>query len=216
MSLYFYLAVLTGCLIATLIQRRYLNDHFRWIFWLICITWVVEMMGFYSLHTFNKVAGLVFHIFQPVEYSLVAIYFLSILKNKWLKKLILTSLPAVYIFNVLNLILWQDIRQLNTYSFLVVAFLFSIWAIFYLHQLLTNEIEHEKIWQNPDFWVATGILFFYTGAFFLMGFINTILHNNRVLATKLFSINHILNILLYSLYTIGITIRAKWEKQQSL
>jgi len=75
--------------------------------------------------------------------------------------------------------------------------------------------EPKKVWQIPEFWVCTGILFFFAGTFFQMGLHSFLFRTNRELANRLYVINHLLNILLYGLLTVGFLCKASQKKLSS-
>ena len=91
-------------------------------------------------------------------------------------------------------------QQLNFRLLLFSFAVLTIYAILFFKQVLNLD---ENIYPNPYFWIVTGILFFYGGYFFLSGFINYISSKDPIFARKLFSINHLLNIIYYSLVTYG-------------
>jgi hypothetical protein len=206
------MSVLCLCALVGLYYRGAQKGSMIYLFWLVFITLIVETIGLYYLKVLGKVAGLVYAIFQPVEYTLMAIFFFLIIKSSIIKSIIKISIPFVLIWNIINSLFFQSINGLNTYALLVVSLLFCSWTVVYFLQLL-NSFDDEKIlWKNPYFWVCTGVLFFYAGSFFLTCFINFILKNDSVTANKIWPINHMLNIVMYSLYTYGFICQAKYQK----
>jgi len=99
----------------------------------------------------------------------------------------------------------------NSLSFSLEAIMLILWSTYYFYDLY-NQDEVVGIGRLPEFWICTGILFFQTGAFFLMGLLNYLTRTSIDVATKLYSINHLLNILLYSLYTIGFVCKVGQKK----
>lgn len=93
--------------------------------------------------------------------------------------------------------------------FLINIFTFILFSVLFFKQLL---LSNDDIIDKPDFWYVTGILFFNAGFFFLSGFINFISEKDSNLASKLYSINHILNIIYYSLITYGFICQRRLAK----
>ena len=201
MLLNIYLAVLTGCLLYALWHWRSLDGPFKWLFALICITWIVEAIGYWGLLA-GRNHNLVFHIFQPTEYALLASFFAGYFARPDTTKLAQVSIISFAIFCLINALFNEKIDAINSLSFSVEAILLIVWSAYYFYDLYKqDEVLHIR--QLPEFWICTGILFFQTGAFFLMGLLNYLTRTSPDVATELYSINHLLNILLYSLYTIG-------------
>lgn len=217
MSLYLYLFVLTVCVLVGLYHRNALTGYFRYLLWLVCIALLlVETVGYYYLAVLKKVATWIFHIYQPIEYALMALYFLGIIENKKIKKLLLVSIPLVLVCNIFNATMGQGWQKLSTYTFLLSAFLFCVWSILYLWQLLHSQFE-TVIWKNPNFWICTGVLFFYGGSFFQMGLANYISQTDHEMAELLYQlINHLLNVVMYGLFTYGFICQAKSQNSRLL
>lgn len=213
MSLYLYLLILIVCVSVVVRHRNALIYRFTYLKILLYITLVVEFTGLYYLKIRHETATWIFHLYQPLEYILLALYFLAIIKNQLARKIIVISIPLVLVSNFLNSILIQKIHESPTYLFLTAAFFFCIWSIIYFVELL-NSRNDGILWKNPDFWITTGILFFYAGCFFQMGLSNLIKRENLSLATNLYIINHLLNIILYSSFTYGFLCKIKYQNQQ--
>lgn len=95
----------------------------------------------------------------------------------------------------------------------MIAFFFSsILSLVYFKQLLDSDVNVVK---NPNFWIVTGILFFNAGFFFLSGFVSYLSQKDLELARKLFSINHLLNIIYYSLVAYGFICQRRLAKSSS-
>lgn len=213
MTVYLYLAVLYLCALIGLYYRSAQKEGMKYLLWVVCCAVIVESIGLYYLKVLRQVAGLVFAIFQPIEYALMAFFFISIIKSPTVSKLIKLSIPLVLIWNVINSLFFQSSKELNTYVLLVVSLLFCGWAVTYLLQLLNNFNDEISLWRNPYFWACTGVLFFYAGSFFLTCFISFILKNDKETANQIWPINHVLNIIMYSLYAYGFICQAKYQEQ---
>ena len=210
MSLYIYLAVLISCLATGFYYRKILSQGLRLLLWLVLIAAIVEIVGTYHLRFLFITASLIYRIYQPIEYVLLAGYFFTIITSPAKRKLIILSIPVVVLVNLLNLFANQY-QSLGLYAFLLAALLFVIWSIFYFFQLFKSN-DGENPAHIPAFWICTGILFFYAGTFFQMGFTNMIYKHNPDLAKKLYVINHLLNCVLYGMITYGFICQSKYRK----
>lgn len=209
---YTYLLVLTFCLGVALSQRGYLDGNFRWLFWLVVVTWVVDVAGTLLRNAINNHP--LYHAFQPVEYGLFAMYFFYTLRQPVVRELIQFSIALMVVFSIVNALFYQSIWSQNSYSFMLEAALLLVWSVLYFFQLYTK-FTPQKLWELPEFWVSTGILFFYAGSFFQMGIHRYIIQVDKELAKQLFVINHLLNIFLYSLITVGFLCKASQKKLSS-
>ena len=212
-----YLTVLLICVMVGVYYRKALVGSYRYVLWLVIITLVlVESVGYYYLTFLHKVATWVFHIYQPIEYALLALYFYGIIRQPQVRKVILITIPLVLVCNILNATIGQGIDKLSTYTFLLSAFLFCTWAVIYLWQIIQSPNE-SFILQNPNFLICTGVLFFYGGSFFQMGLTNYLTQTNPPMAEFFYQlINHLLNVVMYGLFTYGFICQAKRQNSPSL
>jgi hypothetical protein len=200
-TLFLYYGCLTICLLITLLSWTGLGDHFRYLAWLIVVTWLVESIGLYLMNQ-DQNSNALFHVYQPVEYALLCGYYRPLFPPA-IRRLITGSAVGFGIFCVANVIWLQPLQTPNSNAFMLEAVLLVGWSVYYLYLLLQQD-ELPSLWVIPEFWISTGLLFFYGGAFFLMGLLNYLMTTNVALASRLYIINHLLNIILYGLYSVGI------------
>lgn len=165
----------------------------------IVLTFIVEWIGAYNLYLSQNrhIDFNIYYVYIVLNFIFISIYFSRIIQNNWFKMIALWIIPFIVII-MIGLIYWKEISVHKL--FLINVFFFVLYSIVFLFQLLRSD---EDVLANPHFWIVTGILFFHSGFFFLSGFVNYISQNDLELARKLYSINHVLNIIYYSLITYG-------------
>ena len=205
-----YLSCLLISLIIAVSQQKFLTMNFRWLMWSLVVTCIVEGIGYYHLRMIKN-SNFIYHFYQPVEYTLVALFYINTIYSSFAKKVIRVSVPVFVLFCLANSLFLQDVNSPNSNCFMIEAVLLIVWSGFYFYELFTSN-EEERIWRIPEFWVSTGVLFFYAGTFFLMGLLNYLYKVDMGLAKKLYVINHVLNLLLYSLYAVGFICKARQMK----
>lgn len=210
LSLTLYYGSLTICMLVALYLRNELTDNFRWLFWLICFTWAAESLGLYLMLNLRN-NHFVFHVLQPVEYTLLSLFFQQSFTKPSVKRLVSASIIGFVAFCLIDTLLLESLSAPNSYSFAVEAVLLIGLSAYYLYQLLQSE-SYVPLRSIPEFWVSAGVLFFYAGAFFLMGLLNYLTKTDYQLARRLFFINHLLNIILYGLYAVGFVWKAHQVK----
>lgn len=177
----------------------------------VIICFITELVGFYTLINSNgkQVNINIYKLYSFVEYVLIGTYFFLIIDSKKVKNgIIIWFITAIFLqilIIIFNLLPFHK-------AYLISISLKIIYAIIFHKQLLDTE---ESILSNPNFWIVTGILFFNAGFFFLSGFIMYISSKNLELASKLFSINHLLNIIYYSLVAYGFICQRRLAKSSS-
>lgn len=144
-----------------------------------------------------------FHLYVPLEYILLSTYYYYLFNRFYLKGLIIISnlfLLTFYFFHY-----WGAKFYEPDYSGFNIEMIFISVLVVLFFALLLKKEEDIVLSKNPDFWINTGNLFFYTGCVFVMGLHYTLRQKNVSLAEKLLIINHFLNLVLYLFYAIAFT-----------
>lgn len=210
-----YLLIILICVFIGVYYKVTSKKEFWPLILLLTITLIVESLGYYNLFTAHKIAGWLFPIFLPAQYCLMGIYFKYIIKSRQTQKWIIISIPIMLGWNVYNSIFLQNLKMLNTYAILLACILYCVWSIAYFIELLNSETD-EHLAQNPHFWICTGTLFFYSSSFFIIAFILIIDTGDRELASKLWFLVRLFNIILYGLYAYGLICQIKHQNSSIL
>lgn len=190
--------ILSLCFLTGLINYKYFKVSENIFLTYIVITFFVECLAYYSLNLSpqRRVNHLLYSFYVPTQFLIISLYFYTLLQSKIIKK-VLSSLVILLVCIYVPV----AISGFSYYRiFVITNIIISIYSIIFLKQLLNIE---DEFFSNPNFWIVTGILFFNAGGFFLSSFVTFLSQKNLELARKLFSINHLLNIIYYSLVTYG-------------
>ena len=115
---------------------------------------------------------------------------------------------------VINIVFIQKMKAFHTVTYAFGCLLIVVVCIFYFLELFRNP-KSVKLTSNPAFWICSGLLFFYCCGFPLYGLLNFI-SGISLIINNFFAIIIILNIFLYSLFTIAFLCRLKIRKYTSL
>ncbi len=176
---------------------------------LLVITTIIEIIGH-----FTKNNLWMFNLFGVVEFSFILLIYRSLFISSKLKKVLLSFSILSTLAYLTNWLFFQGLNTFNNYSFAFSCVLVTTTVLLYYHQLL-NDNNPEPLVRVPMFWISTGILLFYSCNIFFMGLLNYIMQVSMNLAIQLYTIIHILNIIMYSLYSIGFICSATSRKSHS-
>lgn len=215
MTLYLYLTVLAATAAAGAWSFRLLPLALRLLAVYTWITLVIELIGAYEKHVHQQPNQNLYLVYQNAEYVLVAFFYYLILDRKIQRRLILFSIPIIFLLNSLALIGGLLPSHLKHFPFLAESLLLGGWSICYFLQLFRH-IGREKLEQNPAFWASVGVVFFYLGSFFVSAYANIINRYDHDLATLLYSVvNHLLNCLYYAMILYAFLCQKKYRKLSS-
>jgi hypothetical protein len=173
------------------------------------ITIIIEVVS--KLLMQNRVdVNLLFCLFTAfeLEYYLYIISFS--IRRKKVKKIIMWLLATYPVLVVVNLIFIQP-GTFNTNTYALGCLLVVSACIYYFFEMFqsTHSVNLAK---EPAFWICSGLLFFYTCTFPLIGLWNHLHGLPRVILTNLGTILTLLNFLLYSLFSIACLCRIRFRK----
>ena len=93
---------------------------------------------------------------------------------------------------------------------LIVAIcIYYFYELFHYSRLLT-------LVQEPAFWICSGLLFFYSCSFPLFGLLNFVGDASRVIINNIDNILKLLNVMLYSIFTIAFLCRVRIGRKNSV
>ncbi|MFN4084792.1 MAG: hypothetical protein ACK4LB_02550 [Spirosomataceae bacterium] len=173
---------------------------------------IAEAIGFYSLeiHDKPKLNEFNYNIYTLAETGFLGAYFYQILVNRGIKQFVLFISGSLFLINLAQTIQGEYyLDESNAKMYLIIgAYHISLTLTYFVQIIQLNEPDLFK----PEFWVCTGLLFFYGGGFLLTGLIDYLVQTDKTLARQVFTLNHLLNIVLYSM--IGYAFFAAWKNQK--
>jgi hypothetical protein len=207
--IYFEIAAL---LCAAIFWSTLKNTNLKWFLPFLALIVLVEIFGWYLPVYLKKPTGWIFNISVPVEYLFFSLIFYTHFRKK-INKLATVLFAASFFVYTLYYSVFENIRVFNPYYLLTGSLAMIFMCIAYFFEQYTSH-KTENIWNEPMFWIVTGVFLFNIGEFsydLVSGFI---IKNKFDPANKLFrSINNKLVILFYLLISLGILICRKNTKQ---
>src|SRR5690348_5963558 len=150
-------------------KRFRVPAEIRIIFWLALICGLINFIANLKAQRIfgNNHNNLwMYHVYAVISFILTTEYFISISHTPKFKRIVRVITLLFVIFSVINVLLWQGLNDFDSNGFTIASFVFIIYSIlFYYDQLKeTGILFIEKM---TNFWIVTGIFFYYTGCFFL-------------------------------------------------
>jgi hypothetical protein len=198
-----YTFILTLCFFASLTVYYKPDPAESYLkFWppFLMVTLLVELLGFY-LSTTGRDNTLLYNFFTSFEF----VYYL------WIVSLIISSRSAKRIIRIASLIYFlialyniffiqKNVFHNVTYSFGSLVIVMA--AIYYFLELFRLP-KSVKLSSSPSFWICSGLLFFYCCGFPLFGLLNYWSGISNLVLRNFGEILTILNVFLYSLFTLA-------------
>jgi hypothetical protein len=173
-------------------------------------TIITEVLGSYlsSIHRPNVALYDFFTVFEFCFY----LYIINlIIANEKIRKVIKGVIILYILIAVANILFIQKIKAFHTVTYAFGCLLIVAACIYYFFELfkIPKSVELKR---NPAFWICSGLLFFYCCGFPLFGMFNFLSDISRLIIKNFYNIITILNIFLYTLFTIAFLCRLKIRK----
>lgn len=155
----YYLAILVQVTTLCVVTFRYKNYKSRFSFYFmsfIYVTVIVELIGLYYLKIIKVPSFEVYNIYTFLEFNLVTLMYLSLIKES-------KTLHLIKFLNIaFNVVYFSSFfyTSLQSYTITLLSLIVSVFFVAYLRELLNSD----KILNYKDhlpFWVTAGFLIFY-------------------------------------------------------
>ena len=174
-------------------------------------TIIVESLGSY-FSSIRKPNISIYNFFTVFEFCFYLWVISHIISNKSVKKIIRIVVILYVPVAIINIIFIQNkMGEFHTVTYAFGCLLIVAFSIYYFFELFKLP-KSVKLKNNPAFWICSGLLFFYCCGFPLYGLTNFLIGISKLIIKNFYSIITILNIFLYSLFTIAFLCRIKTRK----
>ena len=205
---YIYISTILVAFISSL--RAFRLDfpfHLRLFSLLLGVTFGVELTAELTAriwHTGNNYW--LYNGFAPLEFWLYGYYYFRLIRVRLARMVILCYLIlfpvfwAVTVFGIFRFSIW------NSYVIIVGSFFAIIFVMMYYYQLLVDP-GTRSLRGVSEFWIATGMLVFYSGALPYYGELNFLWTQHKDAARTLFKVLLIMDTLMYALFSYAFLCR---------
>ena len=198
-----YIVLLLITLISYFTQFRKKDLYVKLVILLLILWLITTVAAIYA----TKYAGLknnlfIFHIFTPLEYIILALFFREIIANATVKRLLTYSIPLFIFVAILFTLFIQKLDQSNSGIITLESVIMIFLSLFFLREVLLLQ-QATVLHKFPLFWIIVGLLFYFTGNLVIEGMLNYVIIHSMQLAKRIYYIGHIFKYLLFISFTIG-------------
>lgn len=172
------------------------------------LTLAAESYGSY-LSSIRKNNVILYNFFSTFEFCFYLLLISFIISNIRVRKIMWVVTFLYFVTTLLNILLVLKMRSFHITTYSIGCLLVVFFCIYYFFELFKLPKSGSLI-SNPAFWICTGLLFFYCCGFPLYGLMNSWSKISNLVIRNFEKIVSILNIILYTLFTIAfLCIRTK-------
>jgi hypothetical protein len=178
---------------------------------LLAISWKYYLHTVFGNKNYSNSNLWLYNILLAPQYLLYMQIYCKVIRSHRIKKII-SLLKILYpIFVVINLLYFQPLNTINSYSIIVSSTITVFLTITYFEQL-RNDNEIISLKSNPMVWLSLGGFIFHAANLPYIISLNYLISNNLSLAVALYYIYLGLNCIMYTLYSIAFLCRNPLQK----
>jgi len=174
------------------------------------LTLINELIAGYLINQGEYTTEL-YNFYNIVHFGFYIFLLSKILKSPYVQKIVLYILIGYLFFSIANLLFFQTIHTYNSITYALGCLLVVSFCIYYFFELFRQKYI-VRLTREPSFWIVTGLLFYFTCSFPLLASINFMAKVPEIIINNLQTLIQLMNILLYSLYTVAFLCRIKIPK----
>ncbi len=199
------------CLLAslTLFFQASIAQYLKTFPLFIFVTLIVEITAWLLFK--NRInVNLLYCFFTAFEFEYYLFIISFSLYRKKAKKIIAWVLAVYPLLVIINVFFIQP-NGFHTITYSLGCLLIVAACIYYFFEIFQSTRSVNLV-KEPPFWICSGLLFFYCCTFPLIGLWNHLSGLSDIILTNLNAIMQVLNILLYSLFSIAFLCRFPFRK----
>jgi hypothetical protein len=193
--------------------RRKDDVYLRLFPFFLFLTLLVESASLFGLIR-GDANHAMYNFFSVLEFTFYLFVVGEIIRNTRIKRLVRYTIWLYGLLALVNIIFYQKIYGFPSLTYMIGAFLIVVICIYYFFELF--QISHSvTLVRQPAFWICSGLLFFYCCSFPIFASMNLTKTLPPFIFRNFGVIVNILNVLLYSSFTIAFVCRLRTRKSIS-
>jgi hypothetical protein len=181
------------------------------------LTLAIEIISYYlSIYTklgTDTVTGM-YNFFTSFEFLFYMYVIREIIQSKRAKKIVLYISGLYLLLVILNFLFIQKISSFNSLTYALGCLLIGAICIYYVYELFQSSHSVSLV-RQPSFWICSGLLFYYCCSFPIYGLLSFLKEAPLVIRNNFRVIILLLNVFLYSSFTIAFLCRIRVRKSMS-
>jgi len=176
-------------------------------------TLVVEFIGFYSFSK-GRPSITLYNFFTSFEFLFYMLLLRNVIHNLKAKKVIFHTAWLYILLLLINFLFILKISAFSATTYALGCLVITGICIYYFYELFQST-RSLNLLRQPIFWICVGLLFFYCCSFPIFGLYNFLNKAPRIIQKNLQTILVLLNVFLYSSFTIAFLCRIRVRNSTS-
>jgi hypothetical protein len=207
---YAYIAIIICAFIGMVTWFRPSPFYLRLFPFFLLISFIVETIA-WRLSSNGKSNLFLYNFFTVFYVDFYLFVLLNIIRKQKVKRVVLYVVVIFTLIATFNFLFYQGLNQFHSLTYSIGSFCIVAICSYYFLELF--QLSHSvDLVREPGFWICSGLIFFFSCSFPIFGTINMLNSLPKVLINNIGVLLAILNILLYTLYSIAFLCRNNIKK----
>ncbi|HVV05203.1 MAG TPA: hypothetical protein VHC96_13325 [Puia sp.] len=212
-SIYFTLVIISFLASLTAYFQKNTPRYLRLFPLFLLVTIIVEVVSTWmTLH--NRSALLLYNFFGTFEFLFYIYVVRENIRSRRVKKLLLYTTWLFVLIVVINFLFIQRTAGFNSFTYALGCLLIAVICIYYFFELFQSTTS-VNLTRQPAFWICAGLIFFYACSFPVYALLNFLKEAPDIIKKNFGVILLLLNVLLYSSFTIAFLCRLRVRNSTS-
>jgi hypothetical protein len=179
------------------------------------VIFIIEAIGFYMKWQGNFYNGYLYNILNFVQVPVWGLLLRKQFRRSKPKRISLFALILYVAGALTNMLFFQGFTQFNNLTLMAGSIIIVVHSCYFFYELLLAEDDTNPLGSGV-FWIASGLLLFFTGTFFYFSLYDYLMHYQLKNNTQIFNlIIFNLSTVLYCCIILGILISqfGRWKRQ---
>ena len=183
--------------------------HFKVFSILLGLTFLVELtasLGIMVMHASKN--HWLYNSFMLLEFPVYAFFYSRVVTKPEFRKVMFFFIVAFPIYWLVTVLFVFGINTWNSYVILGGSFFTVLWVLMYYYELVMVR-EVQSLRNQPEFWIATGMLIYYLGILPFYGMLNFLVKYNIKIANAIWQATVVMDTIMYLLFSYAYICRSQ-------
>lgn len=173
-----------------------------------------KAMGYEKMYAQKN---LMYNLFSATEFFFYLFFLWSMSERRVLKRVILGIIIIFGLFFFINLFFFEGLFKYNEDTYVVGSIFLILSGLAFLHEISMSETKRFDTYRWAFLMLVSALLIFYIGNVFHVAVKRNLERNNPLLSNTIYRIiNHNLNLLLYSFFSIAFIMELRLREDQKI
>ena len=216
MYFYVYIIFLVISFLAgtTVYFQRDVKLYLRLFPLFLLLTIIVELIAAYYVRIYKSYPTTLYSLFTSFEFLFYAYALTEIINNRRMKKIFFYVAGLYLTLVILNFLFVQKTSSFTSVTYVLGSVLIVAGSIYYFYEQFQLP-QSVNLARQPAFWICSGLLFYYCCGFPVYGPWNFLKSVPYFIQKNLYVFVVLLNVFLYSSFTIAFLCRLRIRKSTS-